>query len=220
MNYQSDVFYYDLGYRFVILGDSNTGKSTLLSKLFDDVKSNYLTSGTDFRSTCITINDKKCKLHLWDTSGKLDYRELITSFIKNRDGIILCFNLADPETFLNLDNWKTIIDTHKSAHTQVILVGVKNDLVREVAFEQGQKYAMDNNWEYTEISCIINSKNIICDKIFVSLAKKIYRMYPSLETNLIAKPPVIISDSEPQKSTIYDYTIEHPKNSYFNCNIL
>jgi small GTP-binding protein len=201
MNYQPNTIYYDLGYRFVILGDRNTGKSSLITKMCDGRLSTCATIGAEFRAINVKINEKNCKLHVWDTSGKTEQEELITPFIKDRDGIILCFNLADPETFLNLDKWKILIDKYKSIYAQVLLVGVKSDLEREVAYEQGEKYAIDNKWIYTEISCVLDTKNIISNKVFIFLADKIHLMYPNLESDLITRPPpkdIIATTAEPK----------------------
>jgi small GTP-binding protein len=215
---------YDLGYRFVILGDSNTGKSTLMTKICDGVQSSFSTVGVDFRSTCLNVNGKNCKLHVWDTSGRTEYEDLIISFIKDRDGVVLCFSLADPETFLNLDKWKGLVNEHKSIHTQVLLVGVKSDLVHEVAYEQGEKYAIDNNWGYTEISCDFDSKNAITEKVFVCLADKIYRLFPSLESDLITKPTKTINTIQtvpiPKKSNSYNFDIDYNPYSIPSCSIL
>lgn len=229
MSHQSNTVYYDLGYRFVILGDCDTGKSTLMTKICDGVQSSYSTVGADFRATCVKINGKNCKLHVWDTSGRTEYEELIISFIKDRDGVILCFNLADPETFLNLDKWKILINEHKSIHTQVLLVGVKSDLVHEVAYEQGEKYAVDNNWGYTEISCIFDTKNTVCEKVFVFLGNKIHSMFPSLESDLITKPlktmPITsavttTTESKPSKSNTNNYDMDFSLYPHSSCSIL
>ena len=63
---------YDQLFKFVIVGNSSVGKSSLLLRFADDQFSeNYMTTiGVDFRFKTLNINQKNIKLQIWDTAGQ------------------------------------------------------------------------------------------------------------------------------------------------------
>lgn len=63
---------YDFLFKFVMVGNSAVGKSSLLLRFADDqFNENYMiTIGVDFRFKSMKINDKIIKLQIWDTAGQ------------------------------------------------------------------------------------------------------------------------------------------------------
>ena len=64
---------YDHLYKLVLIGDSNVGKTSIIKRFANgthvpDVPN---TIGVDFMLKTIDIREKKIKLHIWDTSGKV-----------------------------------------------------------------------------------------------------------------------------------------------------
>ena len=64
---------YDHLYKLVLIGDSNVGKTSIINRFANgthvpDVPN---TIGVDFTLKTIDIREKKIKLHIWDTSGKV-----------------------------------------------------------------------------------------------------------------------------------------------------
>ena len=62
---------YDYLLKFVIVGNSAVGKSSLLLRFTDDeFNRSYLTTiGVDFRFKTIDLDGKVAKLQIWDTAG-------------------------------------------------------------------------------------------------------------------------------------------------------
>jgi len=63
---------YDYSLKFLLVGDSDVGKEEILGGLVDcshTPHSLYSSKGTDYKATIITIDGRRVKLHLWDTSG-------------------------------------------------------------------------------------------------------------------------------------------------------
>lgn len=58
-------------YKFVLVGDSAVGKSSLLNRFVDKTYSESLLStiGVDFKFKRVTINNSEVKLQIWDTAG-------------------------------------------------------------------------------------------------------------------------------------------------------
>ena len=62
---------YDYFFKFVLIGDTCTGKSCLLVRFADDeFQENYVTTiGVDFRFRTLQINKSTVRLQIWDTAG-------------------------------------------------------------------------------------------------------------------------------------------------------
>ena len=91
----------DYHFKTLILGAGRAGKSSLFSRYVDDAfSSDYKsTIGVDFKHTYYKISNKTVKLHLWDTSGSDNFREVITTFIRDMhaDGALICFDRITPK---------------------------------------------------------------------------------------------------------------------------
>ncbi len=62
---------YDRGFKIIIAGSQDVGKSSLLLRYVDNTFSGNMLStiGVDFKFKTITINNQKVKLQIWDTAG-------------------------------------------------------------------------------------------------------------------------------------------------------
>ena len=65
-------FDYDFLFKFLLIGDSGIGKTSLLCRFSDnEFLTNFIpTIGVDFKIKTIELNGKTIKLQLWDTAGK------------------------------------------------------------------------------------------------------------------------------------------------------
>lgn len=70
---------YDYLFKILIIGDSGTGKSSLLIRFCDDFFSDKFIStiGVDFKIKTISLDDKLVKLQV----SKLEFRKLYTTLI-------------------------------------------------------------------------------------------------------------------------------------------
>jgi len=59
--------------------------------LFDDTYS--ATVGFEFVTFNVKVNDKICKLQIWDTCGQEVYRSLITNFYRNSSLAIMVYSI-------------------------------------------------------------------------------------------------------------------------------
>ena len=62
---------YSYLFKFIIIGDSNVGKSCLLLQFTDNRFRNDhdLTIGVEFGAKIVTIDEKPVRLQIWDTAG-------------------------------------------------------------------------------------------------------------------------------------------------------
>ena len=62
---------YDQMYKFLIIGDSEVGKTNLMLRFCDDnySETHIATIGVDFKFKEMKINEKIMKMQIWDTAG-------------------------------------------------------------------------------------------------------------------------------------------------------
>lgn len=122
---------YDYLFKIILIGDSGVGKSSLLQRYTDDVFTNVYSStiGVDFRMKTIKFNGKIIKLQIWDTAGQERFRAIIGSYYRGADGIIICYDTTNYNSFNNVKLWLNEIEKYYNNNdiTKVIF-GTKNDI--------------------------------------------------------------------------------------------
>ena len=99
---------YEYLYRIVILGDSCSGKTSFMNKYISNEHKiiNLPTIGVDFNARIINgPENKKIKVHLWDTSGNKNFRSIARSYFGGVAGAIMLYNVGYRDTFNNLPHW-------------------------------------------------------------------------------------------------------------------
>ena len=155
---------YDYLIKFLALGDSGVGKTSLLYR-YTDGKFNpkfISTVGIDFREKRVVHHPRapdgtkatkgqRIHLQLWDTAGQERFRSLTTAFFRDAMGFLLVFDLTHEQSFVNIRNWLSQLQTHAYCENpDIVLLGNKADLqdsrvvdsneARNVAENLGLKY--------------------------------------------------------------------------------
>ena len=142
--------------RLSIIGDSQTGKSSILNVyLGNDFTYDILSNiGIDKQSVEKQMKDgNKIKIIFWDTAGQERFHSLSSGTIKNSQGIIICFALNDKQSFENVVLWLEDV-RNISEKIPVVLFGNKCDLVdeRKVTKEEIDRFIKKNDLVYFETS--------------------------------------------------------------------
>mgnify|MGYP001337083874 CR=1 FL=1 len=159
---------YNYLFKFVVLGDSNVGKSCLLFRLQKD-KFNSLhetTIGVDFFVHNIIINDKKIKLQIWDTAGQEVYNAITSLYYKDSNGCLIVFDVCNRESFIHCRDWLRKVKSKNCTKAIITLVGNKIDQYdkRVISREEAEHFARENGINYIETSV---KDNINCEKAFL-----------------------------------------------------
>ena len=126
--------------KVVILGNSNVGKTSLMSRYIDNEFKGFYkaTIGADFSTKTINFSDRTVTLQIWDTAGQERFQSLGISFYRNSDACVLVFDLSSQANdYSCVDKWKSQFEKHsKIDFTEnktfpYFYVGNKADLVRE-----------------------------------------------------------------------------------------
>ena len=146
----------DYMFNYLIIGNPGVGKSCILIRFTEGTFSdNYFsTIGLDFRVKAIDIDSKSCRLKIKDTSGKETFRNVISPYYRETQGIMLVYDITDLESVQNLNSWLIEIEKNASKKVCKILVGNKCDKEseRKVTFEQGKEFADQYGMKFIETS--------------------------------------------------------------------
>lgn len=166
---------YDYLFKIVLIGDSNVGKSNLLDRF---VKGNFKldsksTIGVEFATKNVVLNNGKiAKAQIWDTAGQERYRAITSAYYRGAMGAIIVYDIACKSSFNSVSKWLKELHDYADNNITICLVGNKSDLthLREVAKEDGEAFAKENELIFFETSCL-NSENV--DIAFKELLSKI-----------------------------------------------
>jgi len=175
---------YDYLFKLLLIGDSGVGKSCLLLRFADHTytESYISTIGVDFKIRTIDLDGKTIKLQIWDTAGQERFRTITSSYYRGAHGIIVVYDVTDPESYNNVKQWLNEIDRYASENVCKLLVGNKCDLMskKSVDYDTAKEFADKLDIPFLETSAKA-ATNV--EKAFLTMAAEI--------KNTIAKQPAV-----------------------------
>ena len=196
---------YDFLFNIILVGDSCTGKSCILSQYTDNVFKDdiSITIGFDFKIKTINLKGKTIKIKIMDTSVKEQFRNIYSGYFNGAHGIILVYDITNKDTFKNINEWILRIKYNTQRKNFNLLVGNKCDMKcqREVSKEEGKQLAEDNNMIFFEASAK-TGENI--NQIFNSLAIQIINSELESEKKLQSEKPQIKKEDKSIFSIFYN----------------
>lgn len=169
---------YDYLYRIVLFGDSAVGKTSFMNKYIksEDIQNYLPTIGVDFGAKLIKYDTHHIlKLHLWDTSGNNNFRNIVRSYYGGVAGAVLIYDKSNYKSFQNLPNWISDFDSvNKNNDLPIIVIGTKTDLPSEITDKEIKSFINQYNVLYNEVN--LNTKEEIPD-VLMPLWDKIWKQY-------------------------------------------
>ena len=136
---------------------------------------NYITTiGVDFKIKTLEIESKSAKLQIWDTAGQERFKNIISSYYKGAQGVMLVYDITDIDSFECLNSWLIEIEKNAPKNVYKILVGNKCDLEneRKIKIEQGEEFARQYGMKFFETSAK-DSTNVI--EAFTTMTKELIK---------------------------------------------
>lgn len=169
---------YDYLFKVSLVGDSGTGKTSVLLRLTDNnfTENTSSTIGVDFKIVSVKYKEKLAKVQIWDTCGSERFKSLTTSFIKTCGVFIMLFDLTDRKTFESISYWLTLVLDNTSPKL-LCLVGNKSDLIKDeservIANSEIYAFAEKYGMHYMETSAK-NNDNI--EEMFKYVAEGLFK---------------------------------------------
>mmetsp|Transcript_3417 Transcript_3417/g.4787 ORF Transcript_3417/g.4787 Transcript_3417/m.4787 type:complete len:211 (+) Transcript_3417:140-772(+) len=171
----SDRNEYDFLFKVLMIGDSASGKSSMLLRFSDNsfFESHICTIGVDFKIRSLHLDDNKiAKLQIWDTAGQERFRTITHTYYRHAGAVIIVFDLSNRTSFNSLPMWVQEARRFAPKHVQIILVGNKLDLAasRQITMDEAREFAASQGFDYLETSAKMNT-NI--DNLFHLAANKL-----------------------------------------------
>ena len=206
-------------YKFILLGDSSVGKSSIYSRLSgNSFKSNIMmTTGIEkieLNFDDVQIDEKKkqtFKIILFDTVGQERYRAITRSYFKDSQGIVLIYSIVDKSSFEHVQTWldsiKDSLSDWKGAGYMVMLLGNKLDIAeeheeeRKIPAEEAEKLCLENGIYWGgECSAKTFDENQLRE-IFQNLLKQIYLKLRTNDNNNRKNANIISINKETNKKS-------------------
>jgi small GTP-binding protein len=179
---------YSFIFKIILIGDSNCGKTSMINRYIDKLFSeNYIcTIGVDFKMKNLIINSELIKLQIWDTAGMEKYKQITTSYYRGAQAALICFDLTNRTSFINLEKWVNEYTNHSNLIFKkvIYIIGMKCDLESErtVSQEEIDQFVMINNYKYYESS---SKTGMNIDGVFLDLAKFLYSHYQNIKDDKV-----------------------------------
>jgi Ras-related protein Rab-1A len=159
--------------KLMLLGDSQVGKTCLLSKLKGDQMptSHIPTIGIDVKMCTFHYRDRTIKVQVWDTAGQEKLRTIPKMYYAHSEGFVLVYDITDADTFRNIGYWVEQIRAYKE-DAMKLLIGNKSDLesLRRVSTVKGQELADKIGVDFIETSALTGDNvNEACSNLAAKL---------------------------------------------------
>ena len=166
-------------YKVILIGSSSVGKTALCDslqgKMFDE--RTPITIGVDFTILELTAEIdgiiKSYNVQLWDTAGHETFRSIAKSYYRNSQIILLCFDLTNRTSFIELEMWMNEINSIINQHVCICLVGLKSDLEPVVNKDEIDLFLEKHQiLSYKTYTSKFDDNSIEIKKILLNLIKK------------------------------------------------
>lgn len=134
MRLSSNENYEEIQIKCVVIGDPGSGKTSLRRKFIgESFDTNYLqTIGSDFSYQVVKHETRDIGLALWDLAGQPQFKSVHSLFYKGAAAIIVVYDVAHEESFLNVPKWISDFITQTNVDDlPLLLIGNKIDLLDE-----------------------------------------------------------------------------------------
>jgi len=166
-------------FKLIIIGDSVVGKSSLMRKFTQNEYEDGIlnTIGMDFSIKIIKRNDDIVKLQIWDTAGQERFKNILSSYYRGADAILICYDVTNKKSFESLKYWVQTVNNLCKETAEIIIIGTKLDLEeqRTISYNDASQLCKDFGYDYVEISAKNDDSNKIREVIFNPLLDKLIK---------------------------------------------
>jgi small GTP-binding protein len=160
----------EVGHKVVFLGDSNTGKTSIIFKYLKLAQQPFPTIAVSSFPMSVPIQDTSININCWDTAGQDNYRCLVPICAREAEVACLVFDQTNKTSFQSLEGWLKYIQSDIGIKN-IVIVSNKNDLEPVVPLDEAFEYCTDRNLPLIATSALTGS-NITF--LFIKIAQIIY----------------------------------------------
>ena len=129
-NYKSMPNQYDILFKVILIGNYGVGKTSFIRRWEQGKFDRHYTDEMRFifSSKKVKYKHKCIKIQIWDTCSMEKYRAITKSFYRDTTGIILCYDITDKQSLVDIKKWAKQCDMYATDELLRVLVGLKSDL--------------------------------------------------------------------------------------------
>ena len=167
---------YDYQFKIFIIGDTGSGKSSILKRFVDGTFSSVASNATvsiDFKHFMLEIGSFIVKLQIWDTAGMEQFNTITTAYYRGAEGVIAVYDTTNANSLKHVPQWVAEVNRFANDGAISILAGNKADLEdsRVISTDMGQKVANSVNASQFFETSAADGTNI--EEIFTQLTVKL-----------------------------------------------
>lgn len=176
-------------FKVIFIGNSNTGKTSIISKFNEnDIHNPLSTIGFEY-SDIISI-EKNITLELWDTAGQERYKSMVSTFFRQMDACIIIYDIANLKSYEDVEYWYSEVKKYNTnSNLLIYLVANKIDLKEDYDFKSDIEFANKNQIRFVKTS-------LFRDKTIKNLLNLIISDLSTLENNFICINDIKITESK------------------------
>ena len=169
-------------YKITVIGDGSVGKTSLINRFVSNKfqESYQETVGIDMFNHDLVIDEKEIveiSLLIYDLGGQQYWKSLRSSFYQQSRGLILVFDVNNPESFHSLADWYKEAIENIGYTVPTIILGNKSDLEKKVSNKLLNSPFIKNL--SPEIYFTSAKTGNMVNKAFKEISTQIYRRYNS-----------------------------------------
>jgi small GTP-binding protein len=172
---------FDYFLKTIIIGNSGDGKSTILTGYSQKSEP---TIGIDLITENVMWNNNTIKMHIWDTSGNINYLNIVKTYFSSCIGAFIVFNLNDKNSVDSIESWIRLYLDYRKSYSSIIIVGNIFEYNYNVNYEKMNQICKKYNAYYIEVDA---KKPGMTSAIYKKMAEIIledYKLNPALFRNI------------------------------------
>jgi small GTP-binding protein len=172
---------FDYFLKTIIIGNSGIGKSTILTGYSQKAEP---TIGIDLITENVMWNHNTIKMHIWDTSGNINYLNIVKTYLTSCIGAFVVCNLNDLGSVDSIESWIRLYLDYRKSYSSIIIVGNIFEYSYNINYEKMNQLCKKYNAYYIEVDA---KKPGMTSAIYKKMAEIIledYKLNPGLFRNI------------------------------------
>lgn len=190
--------------KLIVVGDSGTGKSSLLHRFVEDAFSEDQTQtiGVEFGAKVVHLLGKRIKLQIWDTAGQERYKSVTRSYYRGAVGCLIVYDITCRSSYEHVSQWLTDVRQLAGNDVVIMLIGNKSDFAnsekRSVQHNEASLYAQEHGLMHFETSAATGE---LVSDAFLKVAKTALSRTTVEEEESKEEAPVVLTGTEGKSHT-------------------
>lgn len=161
-------------YKVVIVGDTNTGKTSILNQ-YAFSQFSIGVPATIGVEVCHKEQDDKTHLCIWDTAGQERFQSVGSHLYRGAHAVMFVYDISSEQSFHGLERWWRQYCSYGNVQNSIaILVGNKLDLAPQVSTKQARAWAA--------------TRGICCEEISAKNKLQVHKAFSTLVHQMQSLP--------------------------------